>query len=55
MSLRCTFIDHGTGGAPDCLRLAERDMAAPSGRQVLIEVAYAGVNRPCLLHTSRCV
>ena len=43
MSLRCTFIDHGTGGAPDCLRLAERDMAAPSGRQVLIEVAYAGL------------
>lgn len=52
MSLRCTFIDHGTGGAPDCLRLAERDMAAPSGRQVLIEVAYAGVNRPDVLQRS---
>lgn len=52
MSLRCTFIDHGTGGAPDCLRLAERDMAAPRGRQVLIEVAYAGVNRPDVLQRS---
>lgn len=52
MSLRCTFIDHGTGGAPDCLRLAEREMAAPSGRQVLIEVAYAGVNRPDVLQRS---
>ena len=52
MSLRCTFIDHGTGGAPDCLRLAERDMAAPAGRQVLIEVAYAGVNRPDVLQRS---
>lgn len=52
MSLRCTFIDHGTGGAPDCLRLAEREMAAPAGRQVLIEVAYAGVNRPDVLQRS---
>lgn len=52
MSLRCTFIDHGTGGAPDCLRRAERDMAAPTGRQVLIEVAYAGVNRPDVLQRS---
>lgn len=52
MSLRCTFIDHGTGGAPDCLRLAEREMAAPAGRQVLIEIAYAGVNRPDVLQRS---
>lgn len=52
MSLRCTFIDHGTGGAPDCLRLAEREMAAPAGRQMLIEVAYAGVNRPDVLQRS---
>ncbi|MFY1997393.1 NAD(P)H-quinone oxidoreductase [Achromobacter xylosoxidans] len=52
MSLRCTFIDHGTGGAPDCLRLAEREMAAPAGRQVLIEVAYAGINRPDVLQRS---
>ena len=52
MSLRCTFIDHGKGGAPDCMRVAERDMEAPVGRQVLIEVAYAGVNRPDVLQRS---
>ncbi|OAE61084.1 NAD(P)H-quinone oxidoreductase [Achromobacter mucicolens] len=52
MSQRCTFIDHGKGGAPDCMRAAERDMEAPTGRQVLIEVAYAGVNRPDVLQRS---
>ncbi|MDH1180242.1 NAD(P)H-quinone oxidoreductase [Achromobacter mucicolens] len=52
MSQRCTFIDHGKGGAPDCMRVAERDMEAPTGRQVLIEVAYAGVNRPDVLQRS---
>ncbi|MGE8641574.1 MAG: NAD(P)H-quinone oxidoreductase, partial [Achromobacter sp.] len=46
------FIDHGKGGAPDCMHVAERDMAAPTGRQVLIEVAYAGVNRPDVLQRS---
>lgn len=52
MTLRCTFIDHGKGGAPDCMQIAERDMAPPTGRQVLIEVAYAGVNRPDVLQRS---
>ena len=52
MSLRCTFIDHGKGGAPDCMHIAERDIEAPTGRQVLIEVAYAGVNRPDVLQRS---
>jgi len=43
------YIDHGQGGAPDCMVLAEREWEQPGGRQVLIEVAYAGVNRPdCL-------
>ncbi len=52
MTLRCTFIDHGKGGAPDCMQVAQRDMEAPTGRQVLIEVAYAGVNRPDVLQRS---
>ncbi|MGE8636909.1 MAG: NAD(P)H-quinone oxidoreductase, partial [Achromobacter piechaudii] len=52
MSLRCTFIDHGQGGSPDCMQVAQRDMAEPVGRQVLIEVAYAGVNRPDVLQRS---
>ena len=51
MSLRCAYIDHGKGGPPDILRLAEREMEA-AGRQVLIEVAYAGVNRPDVLQRS---
>lgn len=49
MALRTTFIDHGAGGPPACMQLAERDMEQPTGRQVLIEVAYAGVNRPEVL------
>ncbi len=52
MTLRCTFIDHGKGGTPDCMQVAQRDMEAPTGRQVLIEVAYAGVNRPDVLQRS---
>ncbi|MBP6706920.1 MAG: NAD(P)H-quinone oxidoreductase [Achromobacter sp.] len=52
MSLRCAYIDHGKGGPPDILRLAEREMEPPAGRQVLIEVAYAGVNRPDVLQRS---
>lgn len=50
--LQTTFMDHGSGGAPDCLHPAEREIAAPTGRQVLIEVAYAGVNRPDVLQRS---
>jgi putative PIG3 family NAD(P)H quinone oxidoreductase len=34
------------------MHIAERDMDAPTGRQVLIEVAYAGVNRPDVLQRS---
>ncbi|MVW72073.1 MULTISPECIES: NAD(P)H-quinone oxidoreductase [unclassified Bordetella] len=49
MTLNCTFIDHGQGGSPDCMKIATRPMESPQGRQVLIEVAYAGVNRPDVL------
>ncbi|MFC4276570.1 NAD(P)H-quinone oxidoreductase [Achromobacter aloeverae] len=43
------YIDHGQGGAPACMTLAEREWEQPAGRQVLIQVAYAGINRPdCL-------
>ena len=33
-------------GGPEVLRLVERDMPQPGHGQILIEVAYAGVNRP---------
>jgi len=49
MSLTCTYIDHGEGGTPDSMKIATRPMEAPKGRQVLIEVEYAGVNRPDVL------
>lgn len=39
-------IDHGNGGAPEILRLVESDCPAPREGEVLIRVAFAGVNRP---------
>ncbi len=33
-------------GAPDVLQLAERDVPKPAHGEILIKVAYAGVNRP---------
>src|SRR5690606_34453 len=49
MTDTCMYIDHGQGGAPACLVPATRPVERPAGRQVLIEVAYAGVNRPDVL------
>jgi NADPH2:quinone reductase len=46
------FIDHGQGGGPECMTLATREKEAPTGRRVLIEVAYAGVNRPDVFQRS---
>ncbi|RKP51884.1 NAD(P)H-quinone oxidoreductase [Pararobbsia silviterrae] len=46
------FIDHGTGGSPDCMHLASRARPTPGPGEVLIEVAYAGVNRPDVLQRS---
>jgi putative PIG3 family NAD(P)H quinone oxidoreductase len=43
------YIDHGTGGDPDCMKLAEGAAPEPGPGQILIEVVCAGVNRPDLL------
>jgi putative PIG3 family NAD(P)H quinone oxidoreductase len=40
------YIDHGAGGAPDCMQIKEGPVPVPKPGEVLIEVAYAGVNRP---------
>jgi NADPH:quinone reductase len=40
------FVEHGAGGAPDVLRLTEGPRPKPGPEDVLIEVEYAGVNRP---------
>ena len=39
-------IEISTHGGPDVLRLVDRPMPAPAYGQVLIKLAYAGVNRP---------
>lgn len=43
------FIDHGAGGGPEVLRLADGPPPAPGAGEVLIAVAFAGVNRPDVL------
>jgi NADPH:quinone reductase len=40
------FIDYGPPGTPDSLRVAECATPAPGSGEILIEVHYAGVNRP---------
>jgi NADPH2:quinone reductase len=42
-------IDHRPGGDPSCIRLAEAEKPVPKAGEVLIQVAYAGVNRPDIL------
>ena len=40
------YIDHGTGGGPQVLRPATTEVPSLREGEVLIRVAYAGVNRP---------
>lgn len=48
MSLPTTmrFVDHGAGGKPDVLRVAEGPVPAVGAGEILVRVAWAGVNRP---------
>jgi len=43
------FIDYGPEGTPESLAIAERPMPTPAAGDILIEVHYAGVNRPDVL------
>jgi len=43
---RMKLIAHGEGGAPSVLQLADAPVPQPGPGEVLIRVAYAGVNRP---------
>lgn len=45
-------IDHGSGGGADVLRVVDDVCPPPAAGQVLIEVHYAGVNRPDVLQRS---
>ena len=48
------FIEHGAGGSPQVMRLGETEMPQPKEGDILIKVAYAGVNRPdCLQRSGR--
>ena len=39
-------IEHGEGGAPSVLRLVDAPVPRPGPEDLLVRVAYAGVNRP---------
>ncbi|UCE33021.1 MAG: NAD(P)H-quinone oxidoreductase [Burkholderiales bacterium] len=46
------FIDHGAGGPPSVLVIEDGPVPAAGDGEVLIQVAYAGVNRPDVLQRS---
>ena len=43
------FIDHGEGGPASCLQMRQCSVPELKSGEVLIEVAYAGVNRPDIM------
>lgn len=43
------YISHGEGGPAEVLRLLQGERPQPGGGEILIEVGYAGINRPDLL------
>ena len=43
------YIDHGQGGPASCMQVKQGDLPQLKSGEVLIEVAYAGVNRPDIL------
>ena len=46
------YIDHGKGGPADVLKPAEGPMPQAQAGEVIVEVHYAGVNRPDVLQRS---
>lgn len=54
MSDSMNFVAHGAGGAPQVMHLSQMPVPNPAAGEVLIKVAYAGVNRPdCLQRSGR--
>lgn len=43
------YVAHEPGGGPEVLRIEQREVPAPGPNEVLIEVKFAGVNRPDLM------
>jgi len=52
MTKTMRMVDHRPGGAAECLRLIEATLPTPGADEVLIKVAFAGVNRPDVLQRS---
>lgn len=46
------FVDHGTGGGPEVLSPSTCPIPTPQKGEVLVRVAFAGVNRPDCLQRS---
>jgi NADPH2:quinone reductase len=46
------IIDHGRGGGPEVLVAATAPLPVPAADEILVRVAYAGVNRPDVLQRS---
>jgi putative PIG3 family NAD(P)H quinone oxidoreductase len=46
------YIEHGQGGEPEVMHLAEGACPRPGPGEILIRVAFAGVNRPDVLQRS---
>ena len=52
MQTSMRYIDHGIGGEATVLQLKEGPLPTPGSGEVLIQVQYAGVNRPDVLQRS---
>ncbi len=54
MTKTMKYIEHGAGGLPEVMHLSETEVPQPAAGEVLIKVAYAGINRPdCLQRSGR--
>lgn len=47
--VRMKVINVGPGGAPDSMHIVDAPIPSPGSGEILIEVTYAGVNRPDIL------
>ena len=46
------YIEHGAGGPAEVMHIAQAPCPKPAAGEILIKVAYAGVNRPDVLQRS---
>ena len=48
------FAEHGAGGGPEVIHMSQGPVPTPAQGEVLVKVAYAGVNRPdCIQRSGR--